>query len=515
MAFPTGWNRKQKITLQSSKVSANLTDFPFLITLDHLNAEIADGGVNSALNGGGDIRFSADSAGTVQLACEVVSFVAGGTPKAEIWVKIPSLSATVNTDIYIWYKNAGQTQPLVTNPYGRNAVWSDYLLVAHDCLTDSTGAHTLANVGTMAAVGPNGTAARLFDGVNDEITDNLNADQRPVTVQLWFNPADLSLEHTLWSYEKDGWGQGAYLGTTSAGDLKNEEWKSGGAWGSKVTATVKPALNTWSRASMSYVGDSSRTIYLNGGNSATNSGTKAGAFDAVNSSGLGKGGYSSAAISGWFDGVMFGYRVYNGTLSAARISTEYNNQNDPATFAVAGAPEAVGGGLSLAINNSISDTNSDNVILLLTPILSLHDSRHNQTVDNIIMGQGQSLQVSGGWHDLVNTLPLLTRYYSLTISPAVHGHSAENPVLSQGNSLLVTDSGLTVSSDNMLLAQMLTLLIQKVTHGLRDEGADIFNDSAFMPNPGRIFAASPSFRTGKAASQNSPHKPTNHRILRI
>lgn len=44
MAFPTGWGRKQKITIQSSQVSGSgsHTDFPFLVTLDHLNAEIVE-----------------------------------------------------------------------------------------------------------------------------------------------------------------------------------------------------------------------------------------------------------------------------------------------------------------------------------------------------------------------------------------------------------------------------------------------------------------------------------------
>ncbi|MEM9648297.1 MAG: hypothetical protein AAF969_07435 [Bacteroidota bacterium] len=50
-SFP-GWNRKQPITIQASQVvgSANLTDFPVLITLDQLNSEIADGGeINTLL----------------------------------------------------------------------------------------------------------------------------------------------------------------------------------------------------------------------------------------------------------------------------------------------------------------------------------------------------------------------------------------------------------------------------------------------------------------------------------
>tara|TARA_R110002096_G_scaffold416576_2_gene619334 strand:+ start:157158 stop:157517 length:360 start_codon:yes stop_codon:yes gene_type:complete len=111
MAFPTGWGRKQKITIQSSQVSGigSHVDFPLLVTLDHLNSEIVDTGSNSALNGGGDIRFSSDSAGTVQLACEIVSFVTNASEpnrKCEIWVKVSSVSTSVNTDIFKWNRPA-------------------------------------------------------------------------------------------------------------------------------------------------------------------------------------------------------------------------------------------------------------------------------------------------------------------------------------------------------------------------------------------------------------------------
>lgn len=44
MAFPSGWSRKQKITIQSSQVNGvgSYTNFPVLITLDHLNKRISE-----------------------------------------------------------------------------------------------------------------------------------------------------------------------------------------------------------------------------------------------------------------------------------------------------------------------------------------------------------------------------------------------------------------------------------------------------------------------------------------
>lgn len=150
----SGWNRKQPITIQSSQVSgtSDLVDFPVLITLDHLNSEIVDGGGHSALNGGGDIRFSSDAAGNNQLPIEVVEFVTSATPanrKCQIWVKVPNVSASSNTTIYIWYNKAGEVQPAKSSTYGSQAVWSNYRAIWH------------------MEEDPSGTAPQIFDsGVN-------------------------------------------------------------------------------------------------------------------------------------------------------------------------------------------------------------------------------------------------------------------------------------------------------------------------------------------------------------
>ncbi len=134
MAFPSAWAQKQTITIDNTKVSGtgSHTNVQVLITLDHLDSTVVDAGANSALNGGGDIRFSSDSAGVTQLACEVVEFVTNATPASracEIWVKVPSVSTSIDTVIYIWYKKAAEVQPAVTTTYGRNAVWTGWIML--------------------------------------------------------------------------------------------------------------------------------------------------------------------------------------------------------------------------------------------------------------------------------------------------------------------------------------------------------------------------------------------------
>tara|TARA_R110002073_G_scaffold68128_2_gene169202 strand:+ start:10412 stop:12331 length:1920 start_codon:yes stop_codon:yes gene_type:complete len=345
MAFPDGWGRKCIITIPAAKIAGNNDNFPILLTEDNLPTEMIDAGVNSAINGGGDIRFSLDSAGATQLPCEIVSFVTSATPGnrfALIWVKYPALYSGADRTLYGWYKKAGEIQPAFTDPYGRNAVWSGYYLASHDCLNDSSGNETFTNSGTVAATGPNGGDARQFDG-SDQISNSFDANQRPMTVQVLFNPDAVASEQTLWASEQ--FLVMAGFGVSSAGDLVSQEWASGANDGTAATATAGVTAAAWHSAAVSYVSDSERTIYLDGGNSHLNTATKGStAFYSGNSTTLGDGDYGNHLASGNFVGLMAGYRVSKTELSADWIATEYSNWSDPTAFASAGTPEGVGGG---------------------------------------------------------------------------------------------------------------------------------------------------------------------------
>lgn len=126
MAFPTEWNRKCSIVIDHDKVYDDLTNYPCLITENNLPSEI----FTLANVDGSDIRFTSDESGDTELSREIVSFDTGGET-AEIWTKIPSISASVDTTIYIWYNNSGASEPAAGASNGKYAVWSDYALVYH------------------------------------------------------------------------------------------------------------------------------------------------------------------------------------------------------------------------------------------------------------------------------------------------------------------------------------------------------------------------------------------------
>jgi len=93
MAFPTGWNRKAMRFVNSGNVFFTGTSgtVELLLTADNLPSEMFDAdGSYPARSDGGDIRFSDDAAGTIQLAREIVNFNIDNDPAngyAEIWVK--------------------------------------------------------------------------------------------------------------------------------------------------------------------------------------------------------------------------------------------------------------------------------------------------------------------------------------------------------------------------------------------------------------------------------------------
>lgn len=370
MAFPTGWGRTHKITIDATYVSgtSNLTNFPMLITLDMLDTEVVDAGSNSALNGGGDLRFSSDAAGTTQLPCEVVSFVTNASAlsrECEVWVLIPSVSYSTNTDIYIWYNKTGESQPAVTDTYGRNAVWGDYEFMSHDLVTDSTGNYTGAftvNGNPTQVTGPLGTTngAYDFDGTGDYITIP-TAGRDPFTDIA--NGSSLTVGAWFANDSTDTFNRGIHVRSDratypSSVQLGQNSDSSKYFFYSLSTGVSDPArgvigtadsAGTWEKVvgvdssfSSSY---GSQTIYQGTSSSTTDGSTSLGQGTASKSITIG------ARNSG--DGNFFGKIAQaflrTGSVSSDWVTTEYNNQASPSTFATAGTPSTPSGGGGVTI----------------------------------------------------------------------------------------------------------------------------------------------------------------------
>jgi len=88
------WTYRKKITIDHTKVAADLTGFPVLV--ETTDSDLA----SHAQNDGDDIAFVDGSGG--QLAHEI-EFYGGGSGHLVAWVRVPSLSSTVDTVLYMYY----------------------------------------------------------------------------------------------------------------------------------------------------------------------------------------------------------------------------------------------------------------------------------------------------------------------------------------------------------------------------------------------------------------------------
>ena len=144
----------QKFTRTLPTPSATHSGFVFLLSTGWFTqadgiprGSPIDGGTYSIANGGGDLQAYSDESCTTRVPVHVVEFVTGGTPSAQVWVRLSSYAAGDKITIA---KDSVQTvQPAVTDTYGRNAVFQDFELVIESGTgIDLTGNHTPTVVGS-------------------------------------------------------------------------------------------------------------------------------------------------------------------------------------------------------------------------------------------------------------------------------------------------------------------------------------------------------------------------------
>ena len=118
--YSDNWKYRQQITIDSSMVSGgtDLNDFPVLVKVNDSKLKVAQ-------NTGNDILFTS-SDGTVKLDHEIEKYDETNST-LWAWVRIPTLSASTDTTIYMYYGNPG-----AADQSNATAVWSsNYAAVWH------------------------------------------------------------------------------------------------------------------------------------------------------------------------------------------------------------------------------------------------------------------------------------------------------------------------------------------------------------------------------------------------
>jgi len=157
--YNDSWEYRKKITTSlDTVISSDLTDFPYLVSFTDSDF------TKTTESDGTDIVFTA-SDGTTELAYEIERFDQS-TGEVIAWVKIPTVSASENTDIYIYYKGTATSSS--------SSVWdSNYKLVYH-LNQSSTG--TVDEFTDVSDTGNDGTGGGTGAMTQDE-------DRRPTQVE--------------------------------------------------------------------------------------------------------------------------------------------------------------------------------------------------------------------------------------------------------------------------------------------------------------------------------------------
>ena len=333
------WQFRKKITLDSSQVTSDLTDFPVLISF-------TDAHVGSyARSDGFDLLFT-DTNGVTKLDHEIETYTTGaGTLVA--WVRVPLLTSATDKVIYLYYGNSQ-----ASDQQNAPGVWDlNYVGVWHlkedpgpggaDEIKESTAnAHHGTAIGTMvpADQGPGKINGSIdFTEVGDEIigpqTAALDLISSDFTISVWAKDPVSSYKTIVGNAQGDtnGWS----FRTSNAGEI--ELVLGNGSGGTHTTGTTTAPAG-WVHMTATFV-DSTNTVafYLNGAGDGTDTFTST--LTTSDYLAIGRRPTGGNSYNTWLDEI----RVSKSARFADWIQTEYNNQNNAAGFASIGAAETENG----------------------------------------------------------------------------------------------------------------------------------------------------------------------------
>jgi len=332
-----GYSYKRAIAIDHIRVpNSDQANFPFLFnTTDPAFATTANGGHITNFNGS-DLIFTSDPAGQNVLDFELEEYNPV-TGQVIAWVRIPTLSHTTDTVIYVFYGNTSITASR-QNPAG---VWdSNYMGVWHVAngaqlsLADST-----SNGNSATNNGATATSGQIDGGMSTDGTTYATIGAPPslanlphgtATFSAWVNTATAGQGGAIMGKgNSNGFITSWALSTRQNIILFESMYSEGDIFLESSTPTGD---GIWSYVVVALEGSPmlgrKATVYINGEPSGTVSygGVLAG-DDSAQMAYLGN--------AGWFSplqGLSDEFRISNVARSPDWIATEYFNQSSPATF---------------------------------------------------------------------------------------------------------------------------------------------------------------------------------------
>jgi hypothetical protein len=329
----SGFSYQKTITIDHTKVGAALTDFPVLISTISVTFSTITPSGHSANSSGFDIVFTTMSDCSFLLSWDTETYNAS-TGKLVAWVKVPSLSSTVDNVLYVCYGKSsittyqgGPSSNTWTNNYegvyhlgdtGLTVESSSHTLTA----TNNSVTTTTGKIGTGGSL--NGSSAYLTAGA---ITDfNLTVSG---SVSGWFNMGSgASGRNAIFGKDNFGTDRNGYFFFANQSVLKLcYELADASGFQQACETTALATTQAWHYGVLTW--DSSNVkMYIDGSNDYSAAETK---VPVSNVYVLSLGSRGDAAAD-FFNGTLDEMHLSRVARASGWISTEYNNQNSPDSF---------------------------------------------------------------------------------------------------------------------------------------------------------------------------------------
>lgn len=344
------WAYRSKITIDHTKVGATLTDFPILVSSTNADwATQANGGKVQQANGQDFVFVASDQ--VTKLSHEIESYTTT-TGNLIAWVKIPSLSSSVDAEIYLYYGNSG-----CEDQQNKNDVWSNGYKQSYH-MGETSWAGAADEVKNSASVNYNGQAyggatttasgkigySGTFASTSSQYFQVAQTNDFDVptsgsaTMQGWIKTSQTDRSMYFGYYN----GSGSYFWIENAGNGSATLNTRGTGFERGATKAGSYNDGNWH-----YIvgvmeqsgGDKNWTMYVDGQAGTTNTLTTTGGL--VWSKPLDVGAiYNDSTADFFFNGQIDEYRYSLVARSSGWIATEYANQNSPGTFYATAATEA-------------------------------------------------------------------------------------------------------------------------------------------------------------------------------
>ena len=339
------WARRKSITLRASQIEAPgggaLTDFPVLVS-------IADPEIRAAaLLTGEDIVFTAGDATTL-LASEIEAFTPSTSDQLIAWVKVPSLPATTDTTLYVYY---GNPSPPLQTP---EEVWTaNYLAVWH--LHQDPGSGGNGEIRDATSGNHDGTAAApmesddsvqgrigrglRFNGTDEFLSFGSMNVGNTFTISMWVEFAGGSNIKSLMATSGSGREADGFRFFVNTVNLQDRRliFETGNGTVGEIAETNVNAIGVNVLAHVAAVVDraaATALIFVNGTSVATDTSIR---NDFRTNSDFEVSRMENGIFH--FPGILDEIQVSNTLRAPEWLQTSFNNQAQPGTFLMLGPEE--------------------------------------------------------------------------------------------------------------------------------------------------------------------------------